>query len=355
MGRIETSDMPAAVSAPSDFRGKRIVVTGGAGTVGGELVRQLLARHEPEVVRILDHSEARLAAAERQLRRHSARVRFLLGDVRDRARLDRAFEGVDVVLHTAAVKHVPLCEYSPFEAVRTNLLGMQNVIEAALAADVERVVFTSTDKAVSPVSVMGASKLLAEKLLQAADRFRGGHRTLFSSTRFGNVLDSRGSVVQVFRDQIARGGPLTITHPDMTRYLMSLSDAANLVLSAARIAVGGEVLVLKMPVVRIADLARVMIGELAPHFGHSPEYIMVNEIGLRPGERLFEELMLPNEAATCTELSDFYVLRPTRGLQVPPDGPPGVSRRPDGTGRSDREPALSPENVALLLHRAGVF
>lgn len=349
-GRTEISESGLASPTPEpwDFRGRRVVVTGGAGTVGGELVRQLLARHEPEVVRVLDHNEGRLAAAERALRHHRGRVRFLLGDVRDRARLERAFEGVDAVLHTAAVKHVPLCEYNPFEAVRTNLLGMQNVIDAALGADVERVVFTSTDKAVSPVSVMGASKLLAEKLLQAADRARGGHRTLFAATRFGNVLDSRGSVVQVFRDQIRQGGPVTVTHPDMTRYLMSLADAAHLVLHAARLARGGDVLVLRMPVVRIADLAEVMIAELAPRFGRLPEDIAVATTGVRPGEKLFEELMLPSEAAAAEELDDFYVLRA-------PDAEVRPTARPAGTGRSDREAALPPEQVALLLHRAGIF
>lgn len=342
MGPIEPSER-------WDFRGKRVVVTGGGGTVGGELVRQLLARHEPEVVRVLDHDEAALVASERQLRRFASRVRFLLGDVRDPARLGRAFEDIDVVLHTAAVKHVPLCEYNPFEAVRTNLVGMQNVIEAALAHDVERVVFTSTDKAVSPTSVMGASKLVAEKLLQAAHAARGRHRTLFTSTRFGNVMDSRGSVVQVFREQIARGGPVTVTHPDMTRYLMSLAEAAHLVLSAACEARGGEVFVLKMPVVRIDDLARVLIAELAPRHGHEPLAVPVQYIGVRPGEKLFEELMLPSEVATCEERADFYVLRPP--------SPQGASElaRPAGTGRSDREAALSPEGVALLLHRAGVL
>jgi UDP-N-acetylglucosamine 4,6-dehydratase len=333
----------------TDFHGKRILVTGGAGTVGAELVRQLLARHEPEVVRCFDHNEAGLMAAERQLRPHGRRVRFLLGDVRDKARLVRAFEDIEIVLHTAAVKHVPLCESNPFEAVSTNLLGMQNVIEAATACDVERVVFTSTDKAVGPVSVMGASKLVAEKLLQAADFGRGRHRTVFASTRFGNVLDSRGSVVQVFREQIARGGPVTVTHPDMTRYLMSLGDAAHLVLTAARVALGGEICVLKMPVVRIDDLARVMIAELAGQFGHDPANIELRYVGVRPGEKLFEELMLPEEVATCEERETFYVLRPPRRAPV------ADTLRPPGMGRSDRVDPLSPEAVALMLHRAGVL
>lgn len=337
------------MTAETDFHGKRVLVTGGAGTVGAELVRQLLARHEPEVVRCFDHNESGLMNAERQLRAYSGRVRFLLGDVRDKSRLVRAFEDIDVVLHTAAVKHVPLCESNPFEAVGTNLLGMQNVIEAAIACNVERVVFTSTDKAVGPVSVMGASKLVAEKLLQAADFGRGWHRTVFASTRFGNVLDSRGSVVQVFRDQIARGGPVTVTHPDMTRYLMSLADAAHLVLTTAQLARGGEICVLKMPVVRIDDLARVMITALAARFGHDPAAIEIRYVGVRPGEKLFEELMAPAEVAACEERDAFFVLRPPKRTTAVDPG------RPVGMGRSDHVAPLPPEGVLQLLQRAGVL
>jgi FlaA1/EpsC-like NDP-sugar epimerase len=325
-------------------------VTGGAGTVGAELVRQLVARYEPEVVRVLDHDEAGLARLERQLRGHAPRLRFLLGDVRDRARLDRVLEGIDVVLHTAAVKHVPLCEYNPFEAVRTNLVGTQNLVEAARAQGVERVVFTSTDKAVGPVSVMGASKLMAEKLLQAAAYARGTSRTVFACTRFGNVLDSRGSVVQVFREQISRGGPVTVTHPEMTRYLMSLADAAHLVLQAAQRAEGGQILVLKMPVVRIDDLARVMIHELAPRFGHRPEAVEVRYVGSRPGEKLYEELVGHHELPYAEPRDAYWVLRAanTPGARL-------ERGRLPGAGRSDREVPLSTDEVALLLHRAGVF
>ncbi|MSP72544.1 MAG: SDR family NAD(P)-dependent oxidoreductase [Myxococcales bacterium] len=339
-------------SPPIDFRGKRVVVTGGAGTVGFELVQQLLARHEPEVIRLFDHNEANLHAAERSLRRHTSKLRFLLGDVRDSARVTRAFEDVDVVLHTAAVKHVPLCEYNPFEAVLTNLVGMQNVIDAALTCGVERVIFTSTDKAVGPVSVMGASKLMAEKLLQAAHLSRGKHRTVFASTRFGNVLDSRGSVVQVFRDQIVRGGPVTVTHIDMTRYLMSLVDAGNLVLRGAQHANGGELFVLKMPVVRIDDLARVMIAELAPRFGHDPASIAIHYTEPRAGEKLYEELLSAHEMTFADEVDDFWVLQPAgqrSGVT------PATASRVHETGRSDWAPALDLESVALLLHRAGVL
>ena len=339
-----------AEAEPSPYRGRRLCVTGGAGTVGAELVRQLVARHEPEVVRVFDHDEAGLVSLERSLRDQSPRLRFLLGDVRDRARLERVLEDIDVVFHTAAVKHVPLCEYNPFEAVRTNLVGTQNLVEAARAQNVERVVFTSTDKAVGPVSVMGASKLMAEKLLQAAALSRGRSRTVFACTRFGNVLDSRGSVVQVFREQIARGGPVTVTHAEMTRYLMSLADAAHLVLQAGHRAEGGQIWVLKMPVVRIEDLARVMIAELAPRFGHDPERVEVRFVGPRPGEKIFEELVGHHELSLAESRDDYWVLRAANA-----PGPRSDASRLPGTGRSDQEPPQTLDEVALLLHRAGVF
>jgi len=349
MSRAHKSPRGADAEA-SPYRGRRICVTGGAGTVGAELVRQIVTRHEPEVVRVFDHDEAGLVALERRLRDQSPRLRFLLGDIRDRSRLERVLEDIDVVFHTAAVKHVPLCEYNPFEAVRTNLVGTQNLVEAARAQDVERVVFTSTDKAVDPVSVMGASKLMAEKLLQAAAISRGRSRTVFASTRFGNVLDSRGSVVQVFREQIARGGPVTVTHADMTRYLMSLADAANLVLQAGHRAEGGQIWVLKMPVVRINDLARVMIAELAPRFGRDPAQVEVHFIGPRPGEKTYEELVGHHELALAESRDGYWVLRAANAQSPTTDG----ARLP-GTGRSDREPPLNSDEIALLLHRAGVF
>jgi len=173
-------------------------------------------------------------------------LRFLVGDVRDKERLQHAVENIDFAFHAAALKHVPLCEYNPFEAVKTNVLGTQNVIEVAMEGEVEKLITISTDKAVNPVNVMGATKLLAERLTISANYYKGLRKTAFSCVRFGNVLDSRGSVIPSFREQIRKGGPVTLTEPNMTRFVMSIPRAVDLVLKAAEIARGGEIFIFKM-------------------------------------------------------------------------------------------------------------
>ena len=174
--------------------------------------------------------------------------------------------GINLVFHTAAFKHVILCERSPFEAVQTNIIGIQNIIQAAIANQVARLIFTSSDKAVNPTNVMGTSKLMGERLMTAANGNACGNCQIFASTRFGNVLGSRGSVIPIFREQIKMGGPVTLTDPEMTRFIMSIKQAVQLVIDSAFLAQGGEVFVTKMPVIRIQDLAEVMINELAPNF-----------------------------------------------------------------------------------------
>jgi FlaA1/EpsC-like NDP-sugar epimerase len=205
---------------------------------------------------------------------------------------------------------VILCERAPFDAVQTNILGVKNVIQAALNNGVERVIFTSSDKAVNPTNVMGTSKLMGERLITAANSLKMNHRTIFSSTRFGNVLGSRGSVIPIFARQIEAGGPVTLTDARMTRFIMTLEDSCRLVLSAAEKAKGGEVFVTKMPVIRIADLARVMIDELAAGFGHDPRTMPVTEIGSKPGEKLYEELMSDEETRRTVELEEMFAVLP---------------------------------------------
>jgi len=245
--------------------GKKILITGGTGSLGQALVEKILA-YNPDVVRIYSRDEAKQYDMQHILGGNS-RVRFLLGDVRDGDRLRRAMEGIDIVFHTAALKHVPSCEYNPFEAVKTNILGTQNVIDAALEFNVERVIYTSSDKSISPTNTMGSTKLVAERLISAADYHKGARRTLFASVRFGNVMGSRGSVIPLFKQQIFQGGPVTVTVPEMTRFMMTLGDAVNLTLEAARRVIGGEVFVLKMPVVRVQDLAEVIIEDFSPLCG----------------------------------------------------------------------------------------
>jgi FlaA1/EpsC-like NDP-sugar epimerase len=255
------------------FKNKRILVTGACGTIGKELVRQLTEEISVGEVIGLDNNESDLFFLEQRFQLYP-QARFFLCDVRDREKLGRKMQGVDIVFHTAAFKHVILCERSPFEAVQTNILGVQNIINAAIDNQVEKVIFTSSDKAVNPTNVMGTSKLMGERLMTAANSNLRGNGPIFASTRFGNVLGSRGSVIPIFREQIKKGGPITLTDPEMTRYIMSISDAVRLVIDSATIARGGCVFVTKMPVIRIRDLAEVMVAELCEHYGHRPEDII---------------------------------------------------------------------------------
>lgn len=287
---------------------KHIMITGGAGTVGSTLLRHVLATDVDEV-RVLDNNETELFYLTEAFR-NDRRVRFFLGDIRDRDKLSSVSRGVDIIYHTAAYKHVILSEFNPFDVIQTNINGTENVIESALANNVKKVIFTSSDKAVNPTNVMGASKLMAEKLITAANTIRHDKQTIFASTRFGNVLGSRGSVVPIFMQQIAAGGPVTLTDADMTRFVMTIDDAVQLVIGSSELVCGGEVFVTKMPVIRIADLAAVMIRMLAPRFGHDPDAIPVQEIGKKPGEKVYEELMSNEEISRALELRSHFAILP---------------------------------------------
>ena len=293
-----------------DFlQNKNILITGGTGSLGRELVREVL-EHDPKVVRVFDVDETEQFEFHHELKEHEGTVRFLLGDVRDRERLIRAAEDVDIIFHTAALKHVMACEYNPFEAVKTNILGIQNVIDAAIINNVEKIIFTSSDKAVNPSNTMGATKLLAERLMTAANYYKGKRNCTFSSVRFGNVMGSRGSVIPLFRQQIKARGPVTVTDREMSRFMMSMSQAIELVFRSAQLAQGGEVFIFKMPTVNIADLAEVLIEELAPQYGYKAEDIDVNIIGTIPGEKMYEELMTEDEATRSLEREDMFIIAP---------------------------------------------
>ena len=290
------------------WKNKAVLITGVCGTVGRELLRQVIENGPSEVIG-LDNNESELFFLEVEYEGHP-NVQFTLGDLRDPAKLIRKMRKVDIVLHAAALKHVMLCEKSPRDAIQTNIIGVQNVIDAALANGVERVLFTSSDKAVNPTNVMGTSKLMGERLMTATNARQRGSTPIFASTRFGNVLGSRGSVIPLFKRQIAMGGPLTLTDPDMTRFIMTLKDAVRLVMNSVFMAEGGEVFVTKMPVVRIEDLAHVMREELAPRHGLNSEDIPIEVVGLKPGEKLYEELLNEEETRRAVDLDDYYVVLP---------------------------------------------
>lgn len=292
------------------FENKKILVTGGTGSLGKELVRYLLKFEHPKTVRIFDIDETEQFEFQQELKGYEDAVRYLLGDVRDKERLSRAVEDVDIIFHTAALKHVMACEYNPFEAVKTNILGTQNLIDVAITNNVGKIIFTSSDKAVNPSNTMGATKLLAEKLMTSANYYKGARKCIFSSVRFGNVMGSRGSVIPLFEQQIRSGGPVTITDPTMTRFMMSMSQAVNLVLRSVEMAQGGEVFIFKMPIVNISDLAEVLIERLAPKYGHSREDISIEIIGTKPGEKMYEELMTEDEASRSLEREDMFIILP---------------------------------------------
>jgi len=239
----------------------------------------------------------------------------LLADVRDKDKLLRVLQGVDIVFHTAAFKHVLLCESTPFEAVQTNIIGVQNIILASQENKVGRVVFTSSDKAVNPTNVMGTSKLMGERLISAANNITTDRQTVLSSVRFGNVMGSRGSVIPLFDKQIKKGGPVTVTHPEMTRFIMSIDDAVRLVIDAGCITCGGEVFVTKMKVIDIKELAEVMIEEIAPKYDFKVDDIQIKIIGTKPGEKMYEELLNSEEVRRTWELENYFVIMPAFGTK----------------------------------------
>ena len=301
----------------ASWAGKNVFVTGVCGTIGSELLRRLRMLDVARIVGI-DIDEGALFELIGKLG-EDHRVELVLCDIRSLESLARIMRGSDIVIHAAAYKHVGICEQAPNEAVSTNITGTQNVISAAFQNNVERVLLTSTDKAVNPTNVMGTSKLMAERLITAASANSRGARPIFSSIRFGNVVGSNGSVVPLFAGQIAAGGPVTLTDNEMTRFVMSLDQAVGLVMSATFLARGGEVMVTKMPVMRIADLATSMIQYLAPRHGYEPARIPIRIIGSRPGEKMFEELTNSEEVRRTFEWQNFLVVKPPfsgRGVNI---------------------------------------
>ena len=321
-----------------DWTNKVVLVTGGTGSFGKRFIQVMLKEYHPAKIIVFSRDE---------LKQHEMRVagyddptlRYFIGDVRDQQRLKRAFDGVDLIIHAAALKQVPACEYNPMEAIKTNILGSSNVIDAAIDVGVKRVVALSTDKAVNPVNLYGATKLAAEKLIVQSNAYAGGKDARFSCVRYGNVVGSRGSVVPVFLKQ-RESGKVTVTDERMTRFWISLEQGVRFVIQAAENMHGGEVFVPKIPSMKVIDLARA----IAPK-------VKVEIIGIRPGEKLHEVLISDDEARQTIELPDMYVVQPAESLWFGRDWESKGTHLPDGFryASNTNEQWLNVEQISKII------
>jgi len=289
------------------FKGKSILITGGTGTFGQAFTKTVLEK-DKDVKRIVIYSRdeyKQLKMSNLPWCKDSKKLRFFIGDVRDRQRLYRAFDNIDIVIHAAALKQIPSCEYNPFEAIKTNINGAQNVIDAAIDNNVKKVVALSTDKACSPINLYGATKLCSDKLFIAGNAYTGKKNVLFSVVRYGNVIGSRGSVLPYFKQKVKnKAKKVPVTDPKMTRFWLKIEDAVGLVKTALKTMKGGEIFVKKTPSIKIMDLAKA----IAPK-------IPIKIVGIRSGEKIHEILVSKEDARNTIELKDYFVILPEFGLK----------------------------------------
>lgn len=322
-----------------NLAGSTILVTGGTGSFGNRVARHLLT-HKPAQIRIYSRDEKK----QWEMQRAFPQFRYIIGDVRDPARVDEAMRGVDFVFHAAALKQVPSCESYPFEAVKTNVLGSQNVFAAARHNRVRCLVALSTDKAVKPVNAMGTSKAMMEKIVCSQNQFGGD--TVFCCVRYGNVMGSRGSVIPLFLDQIRKDQPLTLTVPDMTRFLMTLDQSVDLVMHAMTHARGGELFVRKAPASTVQDLAEAMRIKYSPRKGKHP----IKIVGIRPGEKIHEILVNEYEMQRVTEEKTYFTIHPE--YRVPKRLSP--KKLGDEYTSANTRQLKRPEEIGALLEAMGM-
>ncbi len=328
------------------FKGKKVLVTGGTGSFGHVVMKRLLEQ-EPSELRVFSRDEDKQDRMRYEFRDYEKSLRFVLGDIRNKQSLIKGMRGVDVVFHAAALKQVPPQEINPYEGVQTNVIGAQNIVEAALELDIPKVVAISTDKAVEPVNAYGMSKALQEKLIIAGNVYKDGKRTVFSCVRYGNVLGSRGSIVPLFKKQITEGKPITLTHKDMTRFALTLDQAIDLVFLAYKESVGGEIFVLKNPAHTVTDLAEVMLKEL------DAKNRKIETIGIRPGEKMHETLISPTESLKTVEKKDHYVVLPQVDIAEVSKKYPNFWNDKTFRFSSDNATRLSKDELKKLLKSAG--
>ena len=331
-----------------DLDGKSILVTGGTGSFGQRFIRSVLERYAVRRIAVYSRDELKqFEMSQDPAFTGRPEIRFLIGDVRDQSRLETAMRDVDCVVHTAALKQVPAAEYNPFECIRTNVFGAENVVQAALRCGVKRVIALSTDKAVSPLKLYGASKLAADKIFVAANNMSGAKDIRFSVVRYGNVVGSRGSVVPLFRRLIAEGcDSLPITDERMTRFWITLQQGVDFVFSSLATMHGGEIFTPKIPSMKVVDLAKVLAPDLPTHV-----------VGIRPGEKLHEVLVTADDSRSTLEMEDRYIIEPIfhfwnrktyteRGARMVEEG-----FQYDSATNADW---LTPERLRTMLEKAGV-
>lgn len=289
------------------LEGRNILITGGTGSFGKKFIQTILAHHNPKKVVVYSRDELKQYEMEQNL--SDKRMRFFIGDVRDGERLKTALNGIDVCIHAAALKHVPIAEYNPMECIKTNIDGASNVITAALHNNVSHIIALSTDKAANPINLYGATKLCSDKLFIAANNFKGSSKSKFSVVRYGNVMGSRGSVIPFFKKLIESGAQeLPITDTRMTRFFITLDSGVAFVLQSLERMHGGEIFVPKIPSMKITDLAHTLAPTLP-----------LKLVGIRPGEKLHEVMIPKDDARLCVEFEEFYTLMPTINFQSPID------------------------------------
>lgn len=288
----------------SILKNRNILVTGGTGSIGQSIVIKAL-EDRVKTIKVFSNDENGLYEMEQTFT--DKKIEYIIGDIRNFETVNCAVKGTDIIFHTAALKHVDRCELNPFEAVAVNIIGTNNIVKAAVNENVKKVISISTDKAVNPIGVMGATKLLGEKLL-SAEAFHTKSKTVFASVRFGNVFHTRGSILPKIENQIKHGGPITLTDKRMKRFFMTKSDTMKLIVNATNLATGGEIFILKMPLLYLNDLFEVMKENLSPKYGFKPEQIKTDIIGIRPGEKLTEYLLSDFEMEHVLETKDFFIL-----------------------------------------------
>lgn len=327
-----------------DLAGKKVLITGGTGTLGRALTRKLLLS-DVNTVRIFSRDEGKQLDMADQLKA-DGRVRFIIGDVRDKERLRMAVEDIDVVFHVAALKQVPVAEYNPFEAVKTNVLGSQNVVDVCMEEEVEIAMAISSDKAVSPLNTYGATKLVMEKIFTAANFYKGKRSTIFTAVRYGNVMGSRGSVIPQFIKSIQNTNSISITHPEMTRFNITLSEALDLILTGLKKAKGSEIFIPKLDAYRLQDLAECIIELM------KKDNVKVTTMSLREGEKMHETLLNESESSYSVESDNVYVL-------LSPNVYPknvqyydhAITNRIQGNYSSDKVPVIPKSRLKELIQR----